>query len=393
VLIVFFTLLSNLKLLTRYQTYVAGLIAFLIFIPHLYWQYQHDWISFRYHLFESNVNPYKISYTTDYIAGQILLAGPLAGFVLLPAAIMYRTKNILERGLKFTMVGIYIFFFLSSFKGIVEANWTAPCIVPLVILSYNFLAERSNWRKWLLRLLPATMVIVLFARIAMIIDFFPANVVKERFHSWKDWPKVMEQKTNGLPIVFENSYQRASKYWFYSGQMTYSLNWYRERRNNYNFWPIEDSLLGKPVYILDKYNLDSFQNKVKTPIGPVGYRYDSAFSSFAKVQFISTEKEIYEKENSPFSMNIRASLTSEYSTYIDSHPELQIKIVLGVFDKNGWLKDLPVSNSLQELIHQSTNLQFDPQLPKGKYYFIFSILHVGTITSSHNSNKIKLIIN
>ncbi|HEY1871725.1 MAG TPA: glycosyltransferase family 39 protein, partial [Chitinophagaceae bacterium] len=291
VLIVFFTLLSNPKLFTRYQTYVAGLIAFLIFIPHLYWQYQHDWISFRYHLFESNVNPYKISHTTDYLSGQILLAGPLAGFVLLPAAIMYRTKNILERGLKFTMIGVYVFFFLSSFKGLVEANWTAPCIVPLIILSHNFLAERPNWRKWLLRLLPATMVLVLFARVAMIIDFFPADVVKERFHSWKDWPKEMERKTNGLPIVFENSYQRASKYWFYSGQMTYSLNWYRERRNNYNFWPIEDSLLGRPVYILDKYNLDSFQNKMPTPIGPVGYRYDPAFSSFAKVQFIPSEKE------------------------------------------------------------------------------------------------------
>jgi len=393
VLIVFFTLLSNPKLLTRYQTYIAGLIAFLIFIPHLYWQYQHDWISFRYHLFESNVNPYKISHTLDYIAGQILLAGPLAGFVLLPAAIMYRTKNFLERGLKFTMVGIYVFFFLSSFKGLVEANWTSPCIIPLIILSHNFLAERSNWRKWLLRLLPATMVLVLFARIAMILDFFPANAVKERFHSWKDWPRAMEQKTHGLPIVFENSYQRASKYWFYSGQMTYSLNWYRERRNNYNFWPIEDSLLGKAVYILDKYNLDSFADKMQTPIGLVGYRYDSSFSSFAKVQFIPDKKEIYGKENSSFSMNIKVTLTPEYSTYINSHPELQIKIVLGIFDKNGWLKDLPVLNSLQDLIRQPTNLQFDPQLPKGKYYLIFSILHVGTITSSHNSSKIKLVIN
>src|SRR5688572_4771958 len=38
VLIVIFTLLSNLKLFTRYQTYVAGIVAMLLFAPHLWWQ-------------------------------------------------------------------------------------------------------------------------------------------------------------------------------------------------------------------------------------------------------------------------------------------------------------------------------------------------------------------
>src|SRR5262245_50083426 len=65
VLIVFFVLISNLKLFRYYQTYLAGLVALVFFIPHLLWQYQHDWISFRYHLFESNVNSYKFSFTLD----------------------------------------------------------------------------------------------------------------------------------------------------------------------------------------------------------------------------------------------------------------------------------------------------------------------------------------
>src|SRR5438067_8154510 len=102
-LVIFFVLLSNLKLLTRYQTYLAGLTALLFFAPHLWWQYQHQWVSFRYHLFESNVNPYKISYTLEYLAGQILLAGPIAGVFLLPAAFLSRSKNVFERGLKFTL--------------------------------------------------------------------------------------------------------------------------------------------------------------------------------------------------------------------------------------------------------------------------------------------------
>jgi hypothetical protein len=396
VLIVFFVLLSNLKLLARYQTYVAGLVSLLIFIPHLWWQYQHDWISFRYHLFESNVNPYKLSHTLDYIGGQILLAGPLAGIILLPAAFLYRPKDALGKGLKFTLVGIYVFFFVSSFRGKVEANWTSPAVVPLIILSQNYLAETTSstlkWRKWLWRLLPATMVLILFARIVMIVDVLPVKTIKERYHGWAHWPQIMNQRTKGLPVVFENSYQRASKYWFYSGQITYSLNWYRERRNNYNFWPIEDSLLGKPVFILDIHNPDSFQNKISTGIGIVGYKYDSAFSSFAKVQWIANEKRILAQQHSSFTIHITPALPAIYRQYIDSHPEMDIKIVVGVFDKYSWIKDLPVPLSLQDCVHQQKTLEFTPELPKGDYYLIFSIYHAGTITPTHNSKKIRLVI-
>ena len=67
-------------------------------------------------------------------------------------------------------------------------------------------------------------------------------------------------------------------------------------------------------------------------------------------------------------------------------------MVLGVFNKHGWLEDLPISNSLYELAQKPAKLKFDPRLPKGNYYLIFSILHVGTVTPTHNSEKIKLII-
>ena len=390
VLIIFFVLLSNLKLLARYQVYLIGLITLLLFAPHLWWQYQHDWVSFRYHLFESNVNPYQFSFTLEYVAGQILLAGPLAGIILLAGAFFYRSQNIFEKGLKFTFVGIYLFFLISSFRGKVEANWTSPAIVPLIILAHNYLMEKNGWRKWFFRLLPATMVLILFARIVLIADVLPP--LRKQFHAWKDWPQIVKKRTHDLPIVFGNSYQRASKYWFYSGQMSYSLNWYRERRNNYNFWPIEDSLLGKPVFILDIYFPDSFQNKIKTNLGWVRYKYDSSFSSFAKVQFVSNQKIIHGKEHLPVTIHIKPELPQKYLSYIQSHPGLRIEVVAGIFNKYGWIKDLPVPVSLPLLVEQDNTLQLFPRLDKGNYYLIFSLYHIGTLTATHNSEKIKLVV-
>src|SRR6185503_8253198 len=166
------------------------------------------------------------------------------------------------------------------FRGKVEANWTSPVIVSLIILSHQYLQEKIKWQKLLFKLLPITLILVLFARIVMIEDILPVKAIKKRYHAWKEWPTIMREKTKGLPIVFSNSYQRASKYWFYSGQMTLSQNLYKERRNNYNFWPIEKEMIGKPVYFLDIYDLSRFSDSLKTPIGYVGYRYDPSFVSF-----------------------------------------------------------------------------------------------------------------
>lgn len=60
-LIVLFTLLSNMRLFFRAKAWLAVLVAFILFTPHILWEYSHDWVSIRYHLFESNVNAYKIS--------------------------------------------------------------------------------------------------------------------------------------------------------------------------------------------------------------------------------------------------------------------------------------------------------------------------------------------
>jgi len=45
----------------------------------------------------------------------------------------------------------------------------------------------------------------LFARIAMIVDLLPVKRNSNPLHAWKAWPKEMNERTKGLPIVFSNS--------------------------------------------------------------------------------------------------------------------------------------------------------------------------------------------
>mgnify|MGYP000873047130 CR=1 FL=1 len=393
VLIVFFTFLSNIKLFTKYQTWLAGIIALLLFAPHLWWQYQHNWVSFRYHLFESNVNAYRPSFTLNYIIGQLLLPGPVAGFILLPAAFLYKIKNDTEKALRFTMIGIYIFFFISSFRGKVEGNWTSPVMVPLIVLAHQFLNEKIQWQKILYKLLPVTLILVVFARIVMIADLLPVKAIKDRYHAWKKWPLQMKEKTEGLPIVFSNSYQRASKYWFYSGQPTYSLNSYRERKNNYNFWPVEDSLLGKKVYYLDKYDLYRFSDSLKTSIGWIGYKYDSSFISFAKVKIEVSQKEVSLREGAEFTLDCSFTIPEYYSNFIRESTDLLDTIRIGIYQSGKWEKDIYTSLSLKEMVEQKkASVIINPGLAKGNYYLRFAI-NSGYRNATHNSDKIELTVN
>lgn len=383
VLIFLFVVLSNLTLLRKPLVFLAGGLALLLFLPHLWWQVQHDWVSFRYHLQESNVNPYKFSYTIEYVIGQFILPGPLIGFLLLPLAFLYQVRTPFERALRFTCIGIYLFFLMSSFRGRVEGNWTAPALLPLILLAHGFLSEQRSWQTILYRLVPVSLLLILFLRISLMIDLVPINAISSRFHSWKKWPDTLKQRTHGLPVVWLNSYQRASKYAFYSGQPTHSLNFYRERRNNYNFWPIEDSLQGKPVAIADIYDMHRFTDSIQTPLGWVGYRIDSSFQGTSKYWFQPSSDHLEAR------VGDTVRLSGEFFTPVTGGRIDSCRI--GVFQKGKWLMDWMIPEKFWYPSSDGTyfEVRLKQSLSPGEYVLIFA-LNAKDLPPTHNSRKIKL---
>jgi hypothetical protein len=240
--------------------------------------------------------------------------------------------------------------------------------------------------------LPLTLLPVLIARIAMIEDFIPLRLVKTRYHMWKDWPAEMKERTKGLPVVFSNSYQRASKYWFYSGQLTHSQNAYSGRMNNFDLWPIEDSLLGKPVYFLDVYDLWRFPDSLKTPIGTIGYKYDSSFISFAKIRIEVLPDKIIAKPGDSIVLTCRFIIPPHYATFIKEHPNLYDTTRVGFGNTEGWIKNKLTRFTLHEMISKKEDtLHLHPGLPKGKYFLRLGI-NSGYRNATLNSDRIDLYI-
>ena len=253
VLIILFTLFSNWKLALNPRAWIAVFTGMLLFAPHLYWQYQHDFPSVSYHLKERNAPAYQFAFTLEYVAGQILLAGPLIGFLLLRSANRYKATDKLTRALQWSMWGFYGFFLLSTFKGRVEANWTVPALIPVIILSHAWITENTAQRKWIFKLLVPSLGLVAVVRLYMLTDLSAlTRLFKDEMHGNREWAQAIREKSGGLPVVFLNSYQRPSKYWFYAGDTSFAINTTNYRRNNYNFWPMEKEWQEKTVLVVDK---------------------------------------------------------------------------------------------------------------------------------------------
>ena len=97
ILIIFFTILSNPSILTRWKTLLVILLSVGLFMTHVIWQILHGLPSINYHLFERLSPPYKPSFTADYLLGQLLITGPLVGWLIIWAALKNRYSNATER--------------------------------------------------------------------------------------------------------------------------------------------------------------------------------------------------------------------------------------------------------------------------------------------------------
>lgn len=285
ILIIFFTILSNPSILTRWKTLLVILLSVGLFMPHVIWQILHGLPSINYHLFERLSPPYKLSFTADYLLGQLLLTGPLVGWLIIWAALKNRYANATEKAMYWSLIGTYILFFLSSFRSRTEANWTILLMAPLIVLSYQYLSQNKIKARWIYRLLPYSIALVLLVRIYMILDIQALSFMpKDEFHQNKEWAAAIKKKANGLPVVFTNSYQRASKYWFYAGDTSFSLNTHRYRRSNYNFWPMEEQLQGRRVMVFGSMGAAAMKDSVQTPRMQLAAETTDDFNSFGAVQ-------------------------------------------------------------------------------------------------------------
>lgn len=252
-LVILFVVLSNLRLLTNYRFYLAGLIGVLLFLPHIMWQVNHDFPSLQYHLVDRG-SLYKVRQTLDYLLGNVPYHGGLVSVALLIASFGYRTADRWERALQWNLYGTLVFFFLITFKGqYIEPNWTIFCTFPLVYLGYRSVEQVRWFRTY--RIIAAVFAgLLLLIKIHLIAPL--VNIKKDRvwdFHLSRNFAHEVVGLA-GDALIVGNDYQTASLLNFYADQPYYipSLN-INSRANQYSLWQLDTLVCNRDVVFVNQH--------------------------------------------------------------------------------------------------------------------------------------------
>ncbi|MFL5786040.1 MAG: ArnT family glycosyltransferase [Bacteriovoracaceae bacterium] len=255
ILLIFFTILSLPRLLLRKDFWLIAICSVLLFAPHLWWQYEHEFATLRYHFLERPSSSFSIQRVLDYLGTQIILTALLCGPVIWWQLAKYKARDEFTRVLVFTSWGIVAFFLVSTISKKVEANWTISLAIPLTVL----LADCEIWkRSWAKALLAASFTIAIIARLVFVFPSLPMKRLAE-FHGWKEWAQEVKGKCGDRKIL-ANSYQIASKLSFYLNTEISALN-YHSRKNQFDLWKWNPT--GVVCYVTDKAEFQG--EEIKTP--------------------------------------------------------------------------------------------------------------------------------
>jgi hypothetical protein len=275
--------LSNLKLLKDGKFYVACLVTLTLLVPHILWQINTDFPSFKYHLSQRS-EPFRWSYFFEYLPNQLLIFNPLTFGAVVYVLMKHKPKNgwiasscllamtpkdrldviaskakpskeqtpqnVFERGLRFILIGFFFFFWLMAFRGHVEPHWTIVCVIPVIVLVYRKSLIDDKLRKYTMRLILPSLLLVLTFRILLL------TPLADRFgyHGKEKYYKAIEQVAGDRPVVFRGSFQPPALYHYFTGKESSTLQCYYDRMTQYDLWQFDKAWIGKEVFICGPVN-------------------------------------------------------------------------------------------------------------------------------------------
>lgn len=335
VLVILFVVLSNLKLVLNPRAWLAVAIALLAFAPHILWLFENDLIPVKYHLFERPNRAYEFGdFTLGYFLNLVVLFGLTFPWMYL-ALFKSKTKDLFTRALVFLSYGVLLFFLLSSLQRRVQTQWLIVVCIPMALLTFQWIIHNEKARKWILRMGILNLLILLYLRIGLVhAPLFP--IVYET-HGNKEWVAELQEKSGGIPVVFENSYRNASMYGFYSGTPSFTLNNIMFRKNQYSIDNSEKAFQGKRVAYVSRYQESrdfSYQNAKGTTYYGV---FMDNFESYRRLQSLVDEegdfapgKEIPLKVYNPYDVEIPLEKIRFGITYLNAYKQVQETLPLQV---------------------------------------------------------------
>lgn len=404
ILLIFFVLISNLKLFSRKSFYITIILAFLLFTPHIYWQYLNGYPSLYYHLIDRSATPYNFNYSTQYFFDQFLMMGPLTGWLLFYYGFKADTKeDTFLRACKFVAYGVIIFFFLSTFKGRVQAQWPLIEFVVILILAATYASKNIAHFikfKWLFAV---NVFLIIMARF-ILMGFIPTtNKIEfvKSFVGFDSWAQAVKTKANGYPVLFLDGFQEASYYNFYTNSLNgVAYNSFNYRKTQYDLWPLADDIQHRKVLLVTSFDESKPDLKsINTVKGKFNFQWIDSLRYYPKVNFEPSQDFPMEWKTGE-EKAIEFIVTNQQNKSIDfsnNNEKWDCSFIYG-FLKDGEVYNTQSIkenlNNIKLIAHESKKVSINIKAPtKTGNYKLFLSIKTNPFVGTRNSKMISLNVN
>lgn len=263
---------NRMRLLKNPHIYLALVIAGVMFLPVIIWNYQHQWASFRYQFLSGHKGHFSITNLFLFIGSQAGLLAILLYPLLILAMIFAGYRGMKGRDERFLLLfslsaPTLILFHLASPRLSFKPHWTALGYLPPIIALVQLARER--WSHAGMRIFTIAAVILAFLSTGLLhVQAFypvlggkilpPKYDVTNELYGWKQAgqeiesiEKKMNQNGRESIFIFSYRYQLASQMAFYTPTQpeVYSLN---DRMDAYDFFRNKRNLIGRDaVFVCD----------------------------------------------------------------------------------------------------------------------------------------------
>lgn len=376
ILVILFTLIPIWKIWIRNpKFYLAVLGSLILYTPHLYWLFEHNFIPIRYHFLErSSDEHFEWRKLFNYLGIYFLGCAPLLSFFIWKSVIKFNSENPFEKSIWWLAVLPGIFFFISTFKDNVQPQWLLISFVAMAMVLYWNYSEKENL-KWVFGL-GITGVILIFAlRILVAVPEVSPLFNNQIFGAWT-------KKFFIENAVFEK-YQEASVYKFYNpGKNVAVHRTLGNRRSQFSLWNWEEDFYGKNVtyispWVRAEHSFKGYKNR------DYYLKEISDYLTYELVE-IETAEKISSKPNEKINLKIRIRNGHRHPLTIGKNSELKLNI--------SYYKDLqyeiiysygiPTEDfTLRAGEEKVLNIQFRNAPEKGQYKACFGIHYAQTGTA------------
>jgi hypothetical protein len=321
-LLIGLVVLSNLKLLTRYKFWIAGLLALALLTPHIYWQASRDFPSIKYHLGDRN-NGFEWPCFLGFIPNQMAIFNPFTLGAVVYVLIKHKASDAFERGLYFLIIGFTGFFFTLSTFRYVEPHWTIACSIPIIVLLYRQSMQNDKLLRFVKRWIAPSILLVLIARIVLACGLLPQRL---GFSGKEKRSRAIEAVAGNLPVVFIGSFQQASDYHFFTQKVSLLLSAANSRMTQFDFLQKELEYQGKPVFVCVPVQGKAQQYNVGDQIVEGYFAQHFQSVNRVKIEFELTKKTFYPGDT----LRVDLEMTNPSGQDIDfQHPEFPVTCKVG----------------------------------------------------------------